>query len=194
MIATADNWKDVRKYYEHTYILVPEYDEEQAVYVDVVTPEGIKVKTESGEKGFLETPYNIVNPLTLRREWFQCGDRALLVQRIPARMWRKGISSENTAFSAISAIGGLANVNGGWGVVNGFFRPKAYVEQLTKNSPPTCALNNKWAVKNVAGGPLFLFNSVVGRVSVAKKTAHILKEVKSVKLPVALQDWKTIYV
>lgn len=193
MKATEANWKDIKKYYEGTYILVPEYDEHQAVYVDMAGPDGIKVCTIDHEKGFIETPYNIHNPLTIRRKWFQ-GEQGTLIQRIPARMWRKGISQENTLFRTINGGGLIVNNSTSFQKVNEFFGAKPYIENLTKDCPPVSALNEMWAVRISAGGPLFLYQYNVGKISLSKKMVHILKELKYIKLPKAFDEWKVVYV
>lgn len=195
MRATKDNWKDVQKYFLETYVICPEYAIKEALWVDRVDPGGMRVRCTNGDKGFVEFPYEIKSPLNTRREYWQYGDSAYLTARIPARMWRKGLSQENTTMSKLlyDGLHGQGNFNGP--LVEAFIEKRGVfpntLEEATGNV--SCALSEFWAWSKV-NDSIFLLGSPVGKVSMKKKTLMLLKEFGKFPLPSQLQSLKVVHV
>lgn len=198
MIATEANWKDIQKYYSGTYILCPEYARDAALYVENAGPSGIKVSESNGDKGFIEVPYELTNPLVNRRQYFQWEDTAYYISRIPARMWKKGISSENTIIQRIQSNGALTGPQITGTLVDAFFKynnkfPHKISEEALEGVSAQ-ALAPHWLLLLGAANTLFLLDCPVAKVSHKNKLVTMLKEFSKVPLPVALQDWKVNYV
>lgn len=195
MIASPTNWKDVRKYFEGTFIVCPEYDPKSALYVDVVTDLGIKVN-DGSTKGFIdfaETPYEILSPLSTRRVWFQTGNGAKFLQRIPARMWRKGINGENTHIKGFNSAGDITNLGGPLlDTVNAFLK-RSYPTKFEVDGQLSIALNEKWAF-HCKTETLFLFHCPIGKLSVKRSKISLLKEFGMLDLPESIKHMDVQYV
>ena len=192
MKATEENYKDIQKYYQGTYVVCPEYSPNEALYVETAGPNGLKVSDVNGEKGFIETPYQLHNPLNIRRHYYQVGEEAYLVSRIPARMWKKGLSSENTLFQRVQSNGTLSGAQFSFGVVNKFFHCKdKFVTTIPENTKDYngLALSPHWLLHLGTSPTLYLLNNPVGKVSIHKKLVTILKEFNKIPLPPALKSW-----
>lgn len=198
MIATEANWKDIQKYYQGTYITCPEYSPDEALYIDSVTPTGIRVMDVEGVKGFIETPYEIVNPLVLRRQYYQVVNTTYYISRIPARMWKKGLSGENTIIQKVQTNGSLSGALNGFAQVHSFFKHhKSFVETIPEDLPEygcALALSPHWMLHLNGANTLFLLGSPVAKVSHPKKLVSMLKEFSKIPLPKALKDWTVAYV
>lgn len=202
MHASAKTYSDVKKYFQSTFIVVPEYDPNKVLHVDSVNPAGIYVSEENGDKGFISLEdggYVLNSPLPLRRQWFQGEDsRAYLICRIPARMWKKGIHGENTVFFYLTNQGLVGNL--GWSVerLYDFFRNKIkFADKIPLASETgfqdSLALSDLWCF-HAKTGQLFLYDAPVGKLSDNRKKGYILKEFASVPLPKQLKGCEIKYV
>jgi hypothetical protein len=145
MLTSRENWRDVQKYYQHTFIKLTPLGE-TVVYVDNIsnnlfqgtTHEGVKVEFDLDEGYYID--YCIP-----RKTVFQLNNYAAVLRRIPARMWKKGLSKENTQIYGVQEDGSLfplplnsANV---WAYVN---KPQYYqIGDPALKSMNSAALNNR---------------------------------------------------
>lgn len=204
MHATTKNCSDVKKYFHGTFVIVPEYDPNKALYVETVTSSSIFVSEKNGDKGQISLEdggYLLQSPLTLRRQWFQdesCG-RPTMITRIPARMWKKGIHAENTDFFSMHAMGnGLVRRGFSAGSLYSFMENKdKFPETLpdfgSMDANTGAALSPLWAVQGKTGN-LFLLDSIVGRIATSRKRIMLLKEFASLQLPKQLAQHVVIHV
>lgn len=103
MFASFTNYEDVKKYYEKTFIKLPDLGDE-IVHVDRVTPERMEVTNPLTKEPIwvmLKTrPYELSFVLP-RKTVYQMDNNAVMLSRIPARMWKKGLTHANTQFQTL---------------------------------------------------------------------------------------------
>lgn len=105
MKCTKDNWEDVKKYYESTFVKLPETGERVFKIVEV-NSKGIRFYDyEGGEEEYtFEEPCQL-DYILPHKKTFQWKGNAFLLTRTPARMWKKGLSEKNTKFFILGAFG-----------------------------------------------------------------------------------------
>lgn len=174
MLATNTNWKDVQKYYQGTFIKLRELGE-VPLLVDRVTDKaiwGIKQDGEKVELVLCEEGYDLDYCIP-KKTVYQCGEFAYIIERVPARMWRKGWSSENSVVSVIGDNGSFSKVNWDINAVAAFVNKPAYcnLEDL-RSGYISVALNNRfYAYKNFIG----VDESVIGVFDLNKQTIYYRK-------------------
>lgn len=195
MKATEQTWKDVQKYFLDTFVICPEFNEKEALYVDMVEPGGMRVVDTNGDKGFVEFPYNIRSPLATRKEWWQYNDYACLVARIPARMWRKGVCSENTTMTRLlTNTLETSNCFNSTAVKQFVAYSDKFVSVLDGTDMySSVALSKYWALASVSQ-TLFVLDKPVGKLSIKKKLVLLLKEFNKVPVPPQFKDLEVKYV
>lgn len=200
MKANPNNLKDIQKYYGGTYITVPEVDPHRVFCIDDMNSQGLQLRDPmNGELGFISFEggfeYEIKSPLAARKQWFQCNQTAYLIQRIPARMWRKGICSENTILYSFNSEGNLRQVGIDAVLLNALLAwQPTEIESLTNKLPSTgVALSSQYAFCPVKS-QLFLWDHVVGKVAKRTQELFVPKELQELKLPTAASKMKVMYV
>jgi hypothetical protein len=112
MYVNKENWTDAQKYYENTLIKVvdPEnkFDSDKTVwYVEKVDPQFMLLKDVNSTQKVLidlDKGYNL-EYLIPGKAIFQKGEAAIALSRLPKRMWKKGMTSENTQFAILTSVG-----------------------------------------------------------------------------------------
>jgi hypothetical protein len=203
MIASPETYKDVRKYFEGTVLVCPEYNPNTALCLESAGPEGMRVYDVDGQKGLIDysdQPYNIQSPLSLRRQWYNSAyvGQAAMIQRIPARMWRKGICDENTHIMGFSTTGfGAKMASPKLPTVQDFLTNKenfpTVLNENTIDGRHSVALSEQWALF-VDKNTLFLYHAPVATISIPKKMVSMLKEFSQLGLPKVFDEWTVKYV
>ena len=143
------NWRDIQKYYENTYVKFSEFGD-KLFYIQHVGPE--KVSGTDDENTTFElylsdaVPYT-VNYLLPHKAVFQWKDSVFLLQRIPARQYRRGLCSDNTM---------ITNIATGKGMDITFNSLKAFVSKPNYSSFSN-AFNTKAKTKAIALSPRMSF-------------------------------------
>ena len=97
-----DNWKDIQKYFNNSYIKFPSISGDEAVLVTSVSSTEMTGKQLPDKDGATEwqftygttnTEVNFILPL---KSYFEYEGSAFLLYRNPARQYSRGICSENT--------------------------------------------------------------------------------------------------
>jgi hypothetical protein len=142
MQCISSNWQDIRKYYEHTYVKFNEFGD-KLFYIAEVGPSIIRGidDTQTDFELYLsdDAPYYL-DYLLPHKAVFQYKDSVALLQRIPARQYRRGLCSDNTQ---------ILNVASGSKYDLGFPTLKAFVSKPSYASFSE-AFNCKAKVKAVA--------------------------------------------
>lgn len=95
------NWADVKKYFEETYIKYAPLGE-GVFYVENVTDSSVQLRTQSGESHMLSFSQPFVLDYILpHKACFQYKKYAVLLQRRPARMWKKGLTTKNCFLASL---------------------------------------------------------------------------------------------
>ena len=138
----SSNWRDIQKYYECTYVKFVEFGDKlfyiQRVRENVI--EGIN-EDDTAFQLYLsdEHPY-AVNYLLPHKAVFQWKDSVYILQRIPARQYRRGLCSDNTMLTNV-ATGNNTDIN--------FSSLKAFVSKQ-KYASFGQAFNSKEKTKAIA--------------------------------------------
>jgi len=142
---TSSNWRDIQKYYEGTYVKFSEFGD-KLFLISQVRPDGISGIDEDNTVFELylsdAAPYT-VNFILPHKATFQWKDSVYLLQRIPARQYRRGLCSDNTMITNV-ATGTSVDVN--------FPALKAFVGKPSYSSFSN-AFNTKAKTKAVALSP-----------------------------------------
>lgn len=112
MLATTQNWKDIQKYYHGTFVKFRELGD-IPVYIDKVTGEAIWGVLHDGEKVELQLcqeGYQLDYCIP-KKTVYQVGRTAYILERVPARQWKKGLSEQNTSVSMITPSGEFSKVS-----------------------------------------------------------------------------------
>jgi hypothetical protein len=197
MHATTKNANDVKKYFNNTFIICPEYDPNKMLYVEAVDSKGIYVRDMNEDKGLISIEdggYLLQSPLTLRRQWFNCPEdkSAVLICRVPARMWKKGVASENTTFFHVNYKGMCMNLGFSPHRLHAFMENRAKFCAKIESFEKIQALSPLWMLST--DGTLFLLDSPVGRISTRKPKGNLLKEFSHIPLPPQLKNYEFKYV
>lgn len=178
MIASKDNWADVKKYYHHTYVKFPS-EGERVWYISSVNKDNIFAEDATKEVvGIdLQRPF-LINYVLPRKAVYQFGDNAASLCRLPYRMWKKGMCNENTAMQICSSAGGWTNISFTLENIEGFVnKPGYYSFQDAKNNfdngegLQSAALSPRVSLTRKGG--VFIDTVLVGRLT---KSALAIKE------------------
>lgn len=196
MKANPNNYQDVLKYFQGTLIVIPEVDKEKVFLLRNCGPNGIIVQDPSdASEGFIELSdkftYTIQSPLPIRRAWFMHQNKPMFIERIPARMWKKGICTKNTALWTFTE-NGLAVSEIHWAKLNSFLQFKPPTTLPEKFVSPLI-LDDRFALlgpKNT----LFLWDKAIGQYAGRTKELFICRELADLPLPSILSKMKIVYV
>lgn len=142
---TSSNWRDIQKYYEGTYVKFTEFGD-RLFYIAQVRPEGISGidDEDTAFELYLSDAYPYtVNYLLPHKATFQWKDSVYMLQRIPARQYRRGLCSDNTQITNV-ATGNNVDVN--------FQSLKAFVSKPSYSSFSN-AFHSKAKTKAIALSP-----------------------------------------
>jgi hypothetical protein len=100
----SSNWRDIQKYYESTYVKFAEFGD-KLFYIQRVREEMIQGidDTDTAFELYLsdDHPY-AVNYLLPHKATFQWKDSVYVLQRIPARQYRRGLCADNTMLTNVA--------------------------------------------------------------------------------------------
>jgi len=146
MKCTQENWRDIQKYYQGTFVKFKEFGE-VLHFINRVDPAGI-VGTDADKEEFIvhlhdDQPYSFEYILPYKAV-FQHGGDAYLLQRIPARQYKRGLCQENTSITKV-ASGERQSVN--WALLGSFTTKQRYLTLneaiFGKGKQRTVALNRR---------------------------------------------------
>ena len=94
---TSSNYQDIDRYFQGTYVKFDEFGD-RLFFIEQVTPTAVHGRDEDGTVFELaldnSIPYS-VNYILPHKAVFQYKDNAHIMQRIPARQYRRGLCSNN---------------------------------------------------------------------------------------------------
>lgn len=128
MIFVASVWDDINRYYKNTYVKFKETGE-RLFYIRKVDQYAVTGQDEDGTEFELclsdEHPYE-VDYILPNKSFFQAQKRAVMLQRIPAKQYQRGISAQNTQLCSINKAGGLAKHDIGFDLLKLFVNKQTY--------------------------------------------------------------------
>lgn len=120
----SSNSSDIQKYYEGSYVKLREFGD-KLFLINKVTRECVYFTDSTGDEGVIylhdSCPYTL-NMVLPNKAMYQVDQHCYLLQRIPARQYHRGITSNNCAIKLLNS--------GGWGsVALSFTTLTGYVEK-----------------------------------------------------------------
>ena len=151
MLFSSANYEDIHRYYRCTYVKFKEMGD-RLFYIRDVSVNQVRGTDEEGTEFELylnhDDPYEVDYVLP-HKSYFQFNKRACMLQRIPAKQYRRGLCGENTRLTAVGKTGNLVNVDIGFDVLKAFVSKQAFPSIKTvltmKNKPLSVALSPRFA-------------------------------------------------
>ena len=101
MLFIPENREDISKYYRHSFLKFKEHGD-TIFYISYVDENVVSGSLEDGREFKLylakEEPYEVDYVLP-HKSFFQYGDDAVMLERIPAKQYHRGLTPSNTAMS-----------------------------------------------------------------------------------------------
>lgn len=174
MLVNSQNWEDAKKYFHQTFIKCTETGDE-LFYVEEVNSQWMILSTTNGEKAGIELsrPYEISYVIP-KKTVFQNGGCAAQLSRIPARMWKKGMNKQNTAFMLLDEVSNWVSTELSMGLIEGFIKKPGYMtfneaeREFAKGTIKSAALTPRMAI--TAAGNVFIDSVLVAKYQRDKKT------------------------
>lgn len=151
MIFISSVWEDISRYYKGTYVKFKEMGD-RLFYIRRVDHISVQGQDENGTEFELclndDYPYE-VDYILPNKSYFQAGKRAVMLQRIPAKQYQRGISSSNTQLCSLNKLGGIAKHDMGFDMLKLFVTKQTYPTFLdalrNKERNISVALNQRMA-------------------------------------------------
>ncbi len=172
MLINKDNWQDVKKYYQGTFVKLRSTSEElgdKIWKITDVTSSQVFAEDSQGDGVYIDLarPYHLDYAIP-KKTVYQSGEFAAILMRVPARMWRKGIDAKNTEIHLCNESGSfsksLLSIQAIEGFVNkpGYFKTEDAIKQFKEGSSlQSAALNPRMFLTRK--GALFIDQVMVGR-------------------------------
>jgi hypothetical protein len=169
--------EDISKYYRHTYVKFKETGD-TLYYIRDVNHRMIRGTDQDGTEFELylsdDHPYEVDYVLP-NKSFFQLSKSACLLQRIPAKQYRRGLCSENTRITRIGKTGNLVSLDLSFDVLKAFVSKQTFPSLATvlmKKAPVSVALSPRFAYVPEIGAILADLNIV----------AYVDKKEKKIKM------------
>lgn len=158
---SSNNSADIRKYFEKTYIKLKELGD-KILWVERVRNEGIECIDIHGDVVEVlldhEVEYDMEYTLPHRGCFLYCGKVAML-QRVPSRQWKKGISTENTRIIWADTA---RQVTMGFEALEAFSSKPAYTQLAHALCAPSSSVLSQRAWYSPEKQALFLDSKKIG--------------------------------
>lgn len=171
MQLVSSNWRDIQKYYDQCFIKIRDFGD-KIFFVDKVTPEFVLFKDKDGQEGIIylhdDVPYNLDMVLP-HKAMFQIGDTAHLMQRIPARQYNRGITSQNCTIKKLS-LSGWSSASVSFINLSGYTEKIAYrpADVVFKREQGSEVLSSRFAYLAHTGA-IYCDTKMVGSVDVLNR-------------------------
>lgn len=181
MLFTTENWSDIQRYYENTYLKFREGGD-KLFYIENVTPNKVEGILEDKTKFELylddEHPYEVDYVLP-HKSYFQHGEYACLLQRTPAKQYQRGICNKNTKIYFLDSNGKFYNMDLTFDILSSYVnKPKvSTLEEALTGNKQSCVLSGRFAVTRT--GNIFLDSTSVASVNNKSRTIHVKKKLFS---------------
>jgi hypothetical protein len=171
MYVNKDSWEDVKKYYAQTFVKFKETGEDIFYIKEVNSSEIVAENIQGEEVGIIvENGYNI-DYILPRKTLYQEGSTIVMLSRVPARMWKKGLNKQNTKFETwvgdnwVGQSFSIQRVNG---FVNkpGYYQPDTVLSQLGNSVYYGWALNSRMWV--CSSGQIYIDKTAIGKINKEK--------------------------
>lgn len=129
MLFTPANVDDISRYYKHTFVKFKETGD-KLFYITSVRNDKVSGNSSDGTPFELllsnDVPYE-VDYILPHKSYFQFNNFACLLQRIPAKQYQRGISTNNVAIQALKVTGNTSNMDIGFSVLEAYISKQVFV-------------------------------------------------------------------
>ena len=181
MIFSPKNRDDIIRYFRGTYVKFKERGDE-LFYIEAVNEMRVTGKHESGVPFTIyldeDTPFE-VDYLLPHKSFFQHGQHAVQLQRIPAQQYFRGLCGHNTQFSYLAGGTAPKNLQIGFDILKQFVsKQKFYNIQgaLTAQELSTCVLTSRMMF-NRANRQIYMDFTPIAKVIPAKGSIVMIRPV-----------------
>lgn len=189
----SQNWEDISRYYRHTYVKFKETGD-TLFYIRDVRPDAVRGTDQDGTEFVLylnhDDPYE-VNYVLPNKSYFQFAKRACMLQRIPAKQYRRGICADNVRITGLSKTGGLTAIDLTFDTLKAFVSKQAFPSirtvLLQKSKPLSIAVSPRFAYVPEIGA-LFCDQVCVAKIDKKAKTISILVPIFKPEIEVLIAD------
>jgi hypothetical protein len=173
---------DINKYYRHTYVKFKETGD-TLYYIRDVNHRLIRGTDQEGTEFELylsdDHPYEVDYVLP-NKSFFQLAKSACLLQRIPAKQYRRGLCNENTRITRIGKTGNLVSMDLSFDVLKAFVGKQTFPSLSTvliqRAKPISVALSSRFAYVP-ENGMLFADLTPVAQINKKEKTIVMLHNI-----------------
>ena len=128
MLFTPANYEDISKYYRKTFVKFKETGD-MLFYIREVNSERVSGLAQDGTPFDLflseEFPYEVDYVLP-RKSFFDFSNHAVLLQRVPAKQYQRGISNGNVSVSVLKAGGSPSDLPLDFAVLRAFVSKQVF--------------------------------------------------------------------
>jgi hypothetical protein len=154
MFFTPENREDIKKYFQGTYLKFKpddsgKFDSNTLFYIDHIDSYVVTGKVEDGRefKLFLseEHPYEVDYVLP-HKSFFQYDKHAMLLQRVPARQYHRGLCAENTSLSYLDVDkGAIGAAELSFAALKAFVMKQKFMtlKEAITSKKQSCVLNTR---------------------------------------------------
>lgn len=174
MHVNSINWQDAKKYYEKCWVKVKECGERAYLVTEI----GQKVSYLEGiSRGEGDDEFQVCIDMAVgytidyvipKKTIYQYGENAVILQRVPARMWKKGMDTKNTQFLMLNDKTAWSPIDINMPVIEGFINKPSYstvkeASQAFNGTLLSAALSPRIALTKM--GSVFIDTVQVGKYS-----------------------------
>lgn len=175
------NRDDIIRYFRGTYIKLKERGDE-LFFIENVDSLRVTGKHETGEQFVLymdeTTPYTVEYVLP-HKSFFQNGNDAVLLERLPQKQYQRGLSEANTGLKYMTSAGQVKPVGLSFGILKKFVSKQPFYTLLKAINHPTaitCVLNSRM-MYHKAKKEIYIDFLPVAKVNAAKLTVTMIKPI-----------------
>jgi hypothetical protein len=186
---TSANRNDIQKYYINTFVKFKEHaiekslDPDALFFIENVDSMKVTGTCESGDPFIIwlsdEHPF-VVDYVLPHKSFFQMNSYAILLERIPAKQYYRGLSSDNTQMTFLSGAAATPKkLDIGFESLKAFVKKKNFFtlsEAIADSSLNTCVLSQRMQY-NRATKLIHVDHIAVARVNPKLKCVHMLKPI-----------------
>lgn len=186
MFVNSSNWEDVRKYYEKTFVKFPVLTNDQLWFIDRVTSDLIEVRATNGDEAAIDLSKGYEMDFVIpKKTVYQYGECAVMLSRIPARQWKKGMCKANTSFQILTT-NGWTNGSFDAGIIEGFINKPSYFSpyeafEKFEQSPELQSAALTPRISMTAKGAIYIDEVMIGKFQQLKAGPQLA--VKNIFVP-----------
>jgi hypothetical protein len=157
MLFIPENQNDIAKYFRQSFLKFKpsegdEWNPDTLFFIDNVDRFIVTGKVDDGRefKIYLSNdhPY-VVDYILPHKSFFQYGDHAVLLERVPARQYFRGITCENTALHYRKPDGTIANQDLSFKTLQAYVKKQKFFtiqEALAQRKVKSCVMNSRMMI------------------------------------------------